>query len=48
MLAFACLVMLASATFNVSNTLGDSMVLQRAPKSAIVWGFGAPGVSGNA
>jgi hypothetical protein len=30
-------------TFNLSNTLGDGMVLQRAPQQAIVWGFGAPG-----
>ena len=30
--------------FNVSNTLGSGMVLQRAPQSAVVWGFGAPGV----
>eukprot|EP00937_MAST-01D_sp_MAST-1D-sp2_P006352 g6352.t1 len=33
------------ASFNVSNTLGDGMVLQRAPKSAIVWGFGEPDVT---
>ena len=31
------------ASFNLSNTLGDGMVLQRAPKSAVVWGFGTPG-----
>ena len=29
--------------FNLSNTLGDGMVLQRAPQSAVVWGFGTPG-----
>ena len=29
----------AHATFNLSNTLGDGMVLQRAPHSAVVWGF---------
>ena len=30
--------------FNLSNTLGSSMVLQRAPQSAMIWGFGEPGV----
>jgi hypothetical protein len=29
--------------FELSNTLGDDMVLQRAPKSAMVWGFARPG-----
>ena len=33
----------AAATFNISNTLGDGMVLQRAPQSATVWGFGTAG-----
>ena len=28
----------------MSNTLGDSMVLQRAPQTAVVWGFGDVGV----
>ena len=32
-----------AATFNLSNTLGDGMVLQRAPQQAVVWGFGSPG-----
>lgn len=31
--------------FNLSNTLGDGVVLQRAPQPAIVWGFGAVGSS---
>ena len=30
--------------FNLSNTLGHGMVLQRAPQQAVVWGFGDPGV----
>jgi sialate O-acetylesterase len=34
---------LAAAAFNLSNTLGDSMVLQRAPQAAVVWGFGDAG-----
>ena len=29
-----------AASFNLSNTLGDGMVLQRAPQHAVVWGFG--------
>jgi len=33
----------AAATFNLSNTLGDGMVLQRG--SAVVWGFGQPGAT---
>jgi hypothetical protein len=33
----------AAAAFNLSNTLGDGMVLQRAPQQAVLWGFGAPG-----
>ena len=32
-----------ASSFNLSNTLGDGMVLQRAPQQAIVWGFGTPG-----
>ena len=35
----------AAALFNISNTLGDSMVLQRAPKAATVWGLGDAGVA---
>jgi len=33
----------ARASFNLSNTLGDGMVLQRDSASTVVWGFGAPG-----
>ena len=33
----------AGSTFNVSNTLGDHMVLQRGPQQAVVWGMGVPG-----
>ena len=33
--------------FNLSNTLGHGMVLQRAPQQAVVWGFGEPGVKIN-
>jgi hypothetical protein len=33
------------AGFRLSNTLGDGMVLQRAPASAVVWGFGSPGLA---
>ena len=44
-----CLMMtLASASagaFNLSNTLGNGMVLQRAPHAAVVWGFGVPGTT---
>ena len=29
--------------FSLSKTLGDHMVLQRAPVSAVVWGFAPPG-----
>ena len=29
----------------LANSLGDNMVLQRAPLSAVVWGFGTPGRS---
>ena len=32
------------AALSVSNTLGDGMVLQRAPAAAVVWGFASPGV----
>jgi sialate O-acetylesterase len=35
---------MAAASFNLSNTLGDHMVLQRAPQSALLWGFGEPGL----
>ena len=31
--------------FSLSKTLGDSMVLQRAPKSAVVWGFAPAGTT---
>eukprot|EP01052_Picozoa_sp_SAG31_P000329 SAG31_NODE_10_length_40133_cov_27.863041_15_plen_644_part_00 len=31
--------------FNLSNTLGNGMVLQRAPSAAVVWGFASPGLS---
>jgi len=33
----------ADAGFNISNTLGSGMVLQRAPQAAVVWGFGDAG-----
>ena len=42
-IVLAALVLLAvpsTASFNLSNTLGDGMVLQRAPKAAIVWDDG--------
>ena len=29
-----------SFPFNISNTLSDHVVLQRAPQAAVVWGFG--------
>ena len=35
----------STSTFTLSNALGDSMVLQRAPASAIVWGTAEPGVN---
>ena len=35
----------SSAALELSNTLSDGMVLQRAPASAMVWGFASPGVS---
>ena len=31
--------------FSLSKTLGDHMVLQRAPVSAVVWGFAPPGTT---
>ena len=34
-----------TSAFNVSNTLGDTMVLQRAPQQAVVWGQGDVGVT---
>jgi sialate O-acetylesterase len=33
----------SALNFSISATLGDHMVLQRAPASAVVWGFAAPG-----
>lgn len=33
----------AAAAFNLSNTLGNGMVLQRAPQMAVVWGLGESG-----
>lgn len=38
-----CLSFSSGYGFQLSNTLGDHMVLQRAPASSIVWGFGTPG-----
>lgn len=35
----------APVAFALSRTLGDRMVLQRAPASAVVWGFAPPGTS---
>lgn len=32
-----------ATNFSLSHTLGDHMVLQRAPQAATVWGFAAPG-----
>lgn len=32
----------AATSFNISDTLGDHMVLQRSPQSAVVWGWAAP------
>jgi sialate O-acetylesterase len=32
-----------ATAWSLSNTLGDHMVLQRAPQKAVVWGFGNPG-----
>ena len=50
MLRFAIVSLLVSrgvigAALSVSNTLGDGMVLQRAPAAAVVWGFASPGVA---
>jgi hypothetical protein len=36
---------LAACNFSVSNVFGNSMVLQRAPQCAVVWGFGTEGVA---
>ena len=33
------------AALQLSNTLGDGMVLQQGPSSAVVWGFASPGVN---
>ena len=33
------------SAFNLSNTLGDGMVLQRAPQRAVVWGFAHPSIT---
>ncbi len=44
LLVLAAVIPLA-ASFNVSNTLGSHMVLQRAPARAVVWGFAASGVT---
>ena len=35
---------MSEAFYSLSNTLGSDMVLQRAPSSAVIWGFGTPGV----
>jgi hypothetical protein len=35
----------APTTFSISASLGDNMVLQRAPQAATVWGFAAPGTT---
>ena len=35
----------ATTSFSISATLGDHMVLQRAPASAVVWGFASPGAT---
>jgi len=48
MLALLVTFLLASSSveaFSLSNTLGDHMVLQRAPQQAVVWGFAASGVN---
>jgi sialate O-acetylesterase len=34
-----------SFNFSLSNVFGNSMVLQRAPQRAVVWGFGTEGVA---
>jgi sialate O-acetylesterase len=48
MLALLGLLLFTSSSveaFSLSNTLGDHMVLQRAPQQAVVWGFAASGVT---
>jgi hypothetical protein len=45
LLALAALSATSVGHFNLSNTLGDTMVLQREPQQAVVWGFGDAGVS---
>ena len=35
----------SASEFNVSNTLGDRMVLQRSPQQAVVYGMGTPGTT---
>lgn len=35
----------AAGNLTLSNALGDEMVLQRAPGTSVVWGFGTPGVA---
>ena len=35
----------SAPSFELSNALGDGMVLQRAPQRALTWGFGTPGSS---
>ena len=42
LIVLAAMLQVASS-FNVSRTLGNHMVLQRAPRSAVVWGQAAPG-----
>ena len=41
-LALGCAVAPGAVAFNVSNTLGDGMVLQRGPQQAVVSGMGVP------
>jgi hypothetical protein len=36
---------LAACNFSVSYVFGNSMVMLRAPQSAVVWGFGTVGVA---
>ena len=43
MIGAAILAVVTPGAFNLSNTLGDGMVLQRAPQAAVVWGFGTAG-----
>lgn len=35
----------SAAACTLSNVLGSHMVLQRAPASAVVWGFASPGIA---